>query len=176
MRADDTETQAAPGTGDIMQDLLLRTGRTVKDVYTEHAGTIYRVAYTYMKNRYDAEDAVQEAFLRLIRARPTLADARHERAWLIRTVSNVCRDQLRSKARQHEDLDDHAELAAPEQGDSALLAAVLALPEKYRIVLYLYGVEGYSVREIAALLRRPPNTVKTRLSRAREMLRTEWEV
>ena len=148
-----------------MQALLLRTGRTVKDVYTEHAGTIYRVAYTYMKNRYDAEDAVQEAFLRLIRAR----------AWLIRTVSNVCRDQLRSKSRQHEDLDDHAELAAPEQGDSALLAAVLALPEKYRIVLYLYGVEGYSVREIAALLRRPPNTIKTRLSRAREMLRTEWE-
>ena len=118
---------------------------------------------------------VYGTFLRLIRARPTLADARHERAWLIRTVSNVCRDQLRSKARQHEDLDDHVELAAPEQGDSALLAAVLALPEKYRIVLYLYGVEGYSVREIAALLRRPPNTVKTRLSRAREMLRTEWE-
>ena len=57
-----------------------------------------------------------------------------------------------------------------------VLTALLALPEKYRIVLYLYGVEGYSVREIAALLRRPPNTVKTRLSRAREMLRTEWEV
>ena len=92
---------SAPGTGDNMQDLLLRTGRTVRDVYTEHAGTIYRVAYTYMKNRYDAEDAVQEAFLRLIRARPTLADARHERAWLIRTVSNVCRDLLKTAARRH---------------------------------------------------------------------------
>ncbi len=158
-----------------MQDQLLRTGRTVRDVYTEHAGTIYRVAYTYMKNRYDAEDAVQEAFLRLIRARPVLADGRHEKAWLIRTVSNVCRDMLRAKARQNEPLEDHAELAAPEQGENALLEAVLALPEKYRTVLTLYCVEGYSVREIAALLRRPPNTIKTRLSRAREMLRTEWE-
>jgi RNA polymerase sigma-70 factor (ECF subfamily) len=136
---------------------------------------VYRVAYSYLKNRPDAEDALQETFLRLIRGRVCFTDETHEKAWLVRTVSNVCRDLLKAKARQHEPLDDHAELAAPEQGENALLAAVLALPEKYRIVLYLYGVEGYSVREIAALLRRPPNTIKTRLSRAREMLKTEWE-
>ena len=159
-----------------MQDLLLRTGRPVRDVYTEHAGSVYRVAYTYLKNRYDAEDAVQETFLRLIRAQPQLRDEQHERAWLLRTAVNLCRDQLRAKARRQEDLDEHAELAAPEQTPNALLEAVLALPEKCRAVLFLHCVEGYAVREIAAMLRCPPATIKTRLSRARELLRKEWEV
>ena len=158
-----------------MQDLLPRAGRTIRDVYTEHAGTVYRVAYTYMKNRYDAEDAVQEAFLRLLRTAPRLADAQHERAWLIRTVSNVCRDMLKAKVRQHEALDEHLELAAPEAEGDSLLGAILALPEKYRTVVELHYVEGYAVREIARMLRRPPNTIKTRLSRARELLRQEWE-
>ncbi len=159
-----------------MQDLLLRTGRSVRDVYTEHAGSVYRVAYSYLKNRYDTEDAVQETFLRLIRAEPRLRDAQHERAWLIRTAVNFCRDRLKAKARLHEDLDEHAELAAPESDANTLLEDVLALPEKYREVLVLHCVEGYAVREIAALLRCPQSTIKTRLSRARELLRKEWEV
>ena len=143
-----------------MQDALQRTGRAVKDVYEEHSQTVYRVAYTYMKNRPDAEDALQETFLRLIRGRVVFTDERHEKAWLIRTVSNVCRDMLKAKSRGHEDLDAHEELAA-----------VMALPERYKAAGYLHYYEGYAVREIAEMLRLPPNTIKTRLFRARKALK-----
>ena len=154
-----------------MQDALQRTGRAVKDVYEEHSQTVYRVAYTYMKNRPDAEDALQETFLRLIRGKVVFTDERHEKAWLIRTVSNVCRDMLKARSRGHEDLDAHGELAAPAPEADGLLAAVMALPERYKAAVYLHYYEGYAVREIAEMLRLPPNTIKTRLFRARKALK-----
>ena len=155
-----------------MHDALQRTGRAVRDVYERHAAAVYRVAYSYMKNRYDAEDALQETFLRLLRADVTFVDERHELGWLIRTASNVCRDMLKSKARQHEDLADYPELPAPEREDG-LLAAILELPQKYKAAVYLHYYEGYTVREIAEMLHQPPNTIKTWLSRARRALKKE---
>lgn len=156
-----------------MQQALQRTGRAAGDAYERYSSAVYRVAYTYMKNRYDAEDALQETFLRLIRGKLRFEDERHELGWLILTCSNVCRDMLKSKARQHEALDEHTELAAPEPEDNALLAAVMALPFKYKAVVYLHYYEGWSVEEMARLLRRSPNTIKTWLSRARKALKNE---
>ena len=155
-----------------MPDALQRTGRAVRELYEEYSQTLYRIAFTYMKNRYDAEDALQETFMRLLRAGVSFADKRHELGWLVLTVSNVCRDMLKSKARTHEDIAEHPELPAPER-DDALLSAILALPEKYKAAVYLHYYEGYSVQEIASMLRVPPNTIKTRLSRARKALKNE---
>ena len=154
-----------------MPDALQRTGRAVRELYEEHSQTLYRIAFTYLKNRYDAEDALQETFLRLIRGRVAFVDAQHEKAWLIRTVSNVCRDMLKAKSRHHLDLDAQTQLAAPEPEANALLAAILALPGKYKTAVYLYYYEGYAVSEIADMLRQPPNTVKTWLFRARKTLK-----
>lgn len=156
-----------------MPDALQRTGRAVRDVYEEHSQTLYRIAFTYMKNRYDAEDAVQETFLRLIRGRVVFADSQHEKAWLILSVSNVCRDMLKAKSRRHLDLDEQTQLAAPEPEVSSLMAAILALPDKYKTAVYLHYYEGYAVSEIADMLRQSPNTVKTWLFRARKALKTE---
>ena len=154
-----------------MPDALQRTGRAVRELYEEYSQTLYRIAFTYMKNRYDAEDALQETFLRLIRGRVAFVDAQHEKAWLIRTVSNVCRDMLKAKSRHHLDLDAQTQLAAPEPEANALLAAILALPGKYTTAVYLYYSEGYAVSEIADMLRQSPNTVKTWLFRARKALK-----
>ena len=154
-----------------MPDALQRTGRAVRELYEEYSQTLYRIAFTYMKNRYDAEDALQETFLRLIRGRVAFVDAQHEKAWLIRTVSNVCRDMLKAKSRHHLDLDAQTQLAAPEPEANALLAAILALPGKYKTAVYLYYYEGYAVSEIADMLRQSPNTVKTWLFRARKALK-----
>ena len=79
---------------------------------------------------------------------------------------------LKSRARAHEDIAEHPELPAPEKDDK-LLSAILALPEKYKAAVYLHYYEGYSVQEIASMLRVPPNTIKTRLSRARKALKNE---
>ena len=79
---------------------------------------------------------------------------------------------LKSRARTHEDLEDHPELPAPER-DDAVLSAILALPEKYKAAVYLHYYEGYSGQEIASMLRTSPNTIKTLLSRARKALKNE---
>ena len=149
-------------------------GRSFRDLYIAYAPMLYRIAYTYLKNPCDSEDAMQECFLRLLHHPGAIADPGHEKGWLIRTLTNICRDMLKSRARQHESLEDHGELAAPPPETDALMAAVLRLPDRYKAPLYLYYYEGYSVKEIAILLRLPVNTVKTRLARARNQLKNEW--
>ena len=150
-------------------------GRSARDAYLEYAQMLYRIAYTYMKNPCDSEDALQECFVRYLRRSRGFADAGHEKGWLILTLTNICRDLLKSKARRHEPLEEHGELSLPEPEPDALLDAVFALPNRYKAPLYLYYYEGYSVKEIAGMLRLPVNTIKTRLARARHLLKNEWE-
>ena len=154
-----------------MPDALQRTGRAVRELYEEHSQTLYRIAFTYMKNRYDAEDALQETFLRLIRGNVSFQNGQHEKAWLIRTVTNVCRDMLKAKSRHHLDLDEQTQLASPGPEVNSLMAAILALPGKYKTAVYLHYYEGYAVSEIADMLRQSPNTIKTWLFRARKALK-----
>ena len=158
-----------------MDKSLLRGERSARDVYIEHAQMLYRIAYTYMKNPYDSEDALQECFVRYLRRSGPFADAQHEKGWLILTLINICKDMLKSKARRHERLETHTELQAPAPEVDALLSAVFTLPDRYKAPLYLHYYEGYTVKEIANLLRLPANTVKTRLARARNLLKNEWE-
>ena len=156
-----------------MNDTQQRGERTVMKVYDEHAPMLYRIAFTYLKNQYDSEDALQECFLRYLRSRPSFSDPQHEKAWLIVTVSNICRDMLRSKSRRHESLEEHGDLAVPPPETDDLMAAILRLPNRYKTAIYLYYYEGYSVDEIARMLHKPSNTIKTRLARARKLLKKE---
>lgn len=117
----------------------------------------------------DAEDAVQEVFLRLIAARPHFRDEGHEKAWLIRTTIHRANDMYRAAARNNLPL-EAAELSAPEESPQ-LLSAVRTLPEKYSAVIHLFYYEGYSIKEISQILRLPVSTVGTRLSRGRERLK-----
>ena len=157
-----------------MADPSARPGRTARDVYLEHAQTLYRIAVSYMRNAPDSEDALQECFVRYLRRGALFADPGHEKGWLILTIINICRDMLKSRARGHDCLEDHPELAAPPAETDDLLSAVFALPDRYKAPLYLYYYDGYTVKEIAEMLRLPVNTVKTRLARAKKQLKLEW--
>ena len=158
-------------------DASQRTGQELAELYHRHVDTVWRVCYSFMKNRADTEDMVQEAFLRAYFWDKPFRSEEHEKAWLIVTASNLCKDALKRAWRRDEPLEDHLELAAPAQ-DSPVLEAVLALPERYKAAVYLYYYEGYSVKEIASLLGRSQATVRTRLARARkqlkQMLGGEW--
>ena len=156
-----------------MNSSLHRAGRSFQELYRRQFGTVYRVAYTYMKNPHDSEDAAQETFLRLMQRRELFKNESHEKAWLIVTVSNVCKDLLRKKYRFDADLDTCSGIAAAPHEADALLEAVLALPDRYKTPVYMYYYEGYSVKETAKLLRQSPETVKTWLRRARKMLREQ---
>ena len=141
-------------------------------MYMEHCQTVYRVAFTYMKNSYDAEDAVQETFARLIRSGERFRSREKEKAWLIVTVSNVCKDMLRRHYRSDRALEDYQYLAAPPHEIDETMEAILRLPEKYKTVVYLFYYESYTAREIARMLGEKPNTVSSRISRARSLLKT----
>ena len=155
-----------------MSDSLQRANKEIAEIYERHRMTVYRVCYAYMKNRMDTEDVVQETFFRLIRNNPVLKSAEHEKAWLIRTASNVCKDELKRRRRTEESLDDHPELQMPDmQPHADVLRAVTELPDKYKTVIYLYYYEGYDSAEIAAMLRLPKSTVRNRLHDARKLLK-----
>ena len=115
-------------------------------------------------------------FLRLLEKPRSFDSPAHERAWILRTAINVCKDQLKSHWRRTSvPLEAAAAVPAPQAEEGSLLAAVTLLPPKYRTVLYLYYYEGYSAREIAQLMGQTPAAVATQLSRGRAKLRARLE-
>lgn len=139
---------------------------------------VLRAAFGMVKNRQDAEDIAQEVFLTLVRKCPSFENLEHQKAWLLRATINRCKSHLTSAwIRHRSDLDDTlpSDFTAEE---NIVLDAVSALPLKYRQVVYLHYIEGYTAAEIGKLLGINPNTVLSQLSRARgrlkEMLKGEF--
>jgi len=149
----------------------------------QYAGALYRVAYSVLRNSTDAEDAVQEAFLRVLRHRDTLDEVRDHRVWLIRIVWNIVLDRKR-RAKTRPETDDVSELARvlPSKGLSAeelaaaaehhahVLKCVEQLPAKEREVLLLSAFEELTSVEIAAVLDITESSVRSRLFRARNLM------
>ena len=137
-----------------------------------YADLILRLAYTYLNHTQDAQDICQTVFLKLLEKAPAFASPAHEKAWIIRTTANACKDSLRAAHRRNVGLEAAATTPAPAAPDSDVLDAVMALPRKYREAVYLHYYEGYSVREIASLLGQSESAVSAHLSRGRKSLRT----
>ena len=145
------------------------------DLVEEYQTMLYRIAFSNMKNRADAEDVVQEAFLRYMKDEKPILNREHEKAWLIRTTIHICMDILKSSwHRRTVALDESltAETRSvwlPYQiKDDRTLEAVLQLPVHYRNPIYLFYYEDYSIQEIAGVLNEKEGTIKTRLRRGRE--------
>lgn len=141
----------------------------------EYQAMLYRIAFSNVGNRTDAEDAVQEAFLRYMKNEKPILNKEHEKAWLIRTTIHICIDILKSSWRQKTvSLDESFAVPAgdiylPYQiKDDQTLEAVLKLPVHYRNPIYLFYYEDYSIHEIAGALNEKEATIKTRLRRGRE--------
>ena len=151
---------------------LLRTNKAFLDIYNRHADTVYRVCFSFMKNKPEAEDMTQETFLRLLSAGKEFENERHEKAWLIVTASNLCKDTLKKWWRKHENLEDYQDIPTVRSRERSVYEAVLMLKKEYKTVVYLYYYEGYSTAEIASYCHCSESTVRSRLSRARKQLRT----
>lgn len=141
----------------------------------EYGNSLYRLCTVMLKNREDAQDAVQECFLRYITKAPDFTDYEHEKAWLIRVATNICKDMLRF--RKHESfisLDEIRNLSSGEN-NAQILGLLVSLEEKYRIIIHLHYVEGYSTDEISAMLGISSANARKRLQRGRDMLRELYE-
>ena len=141
-----------------------------------YSDLILRLSYTYLKSTDDAQDICQTVFLKLWEKAPAFVSPDHERAWIIRTTANTCKDLLKSHWRKTTaPLEAAAAVPAPQPEEGSLLAAVNLLPPQYRAVIYLHYYEGYAAKEIARLLGANPATISTRLRRGRAQLKTLLE-
>lgn len=149
-----------------------------------YADTILRVSYTYLHSTQDAEDICQDVLLKALNRAERFESAEHERAWIIRVAINAAKDLLRRQSgRATVALDDIAELVAParatehelEARSESVLERVMALPLEYREAIYLHYYEGYSIKQIAAIVHASESAVATRLSRGRSKLRPALE-
>ncbi len=142
-------------------------------LFAMYGDMVYRLALVRTKSTADAEDVVQEVFLRCLKHNPVFESAEHQKAWLIKVTINCSKSLLGNAFRRHSVPEDAmGELKSEDETpDSTVYDAVLKLPDKYRTAIHLYYYEDYSVKEIAALMHTTESTVKSWLHRARGMLK-----
>ena len=147
---------------------------TVEDAFQKYGDRVFSAAFSICRNREDADDVVQDTFLRYHIKNLQYMDETHLKAWLLRVAINRAKDIAAAFWRRNrvswEAYMEELEFTKPE--DRSLFRAVMALPEKYRLVLHLYYYEECSIREIASLLHTGEGTIKSRLSRGRTLLKT----
>ena len=158
--------------------------REYEKIVTKYMDTVYRIAISHTKDAQDADDVVQQTFVKLLTRHVNFTDEEHTKRWLIRVCINECNSLFSSFWRKNVNFFDNNsqeenvttesyEPSFTQQEDSDLYEAVKMLPTKCRIVIYLFYYEGYSTKEIADIIKVREATVRTRLVRARKLLKEE---
>ena len=155
----------------------MRSEYEMERAVASYSDMVRRICFLHLKNRHDTEDVFQNVFLKYLLYEGHFADYEHEKAWMIRTAMNLAKDLLKSK--WHKTTVGIEEAVSEEKGYFQIpgmetddtLWVLLELPQKYKECLYLFYYEDFSVREIAGVLEKSENTVKTNLRRGRELLK-----
>ena len=160
-----------------MANPLLRTDKEIAELYERHKDMIYRICFAYMKNVADTEDIIQDTFCKLINSGIFFESTEHEKAWLIRVATNLCKNNLRHWWRKRENLEEHGRLQSTKTPEiDETFSLVMSLPSKYKAVVYLYYYEGYDSVEISEILQKPQSTIRYYLSNARKLLRDKLTI
>lgn len=155
--------------------------QTLEELVERYQNNLFAVTFNVCKNAQDAEDVVQDTFLRYYTMKKEFDSEQHIRAWLIRVAINKAKNCNRTFWRRNKcSLEEYMEALTFETPESEnLFETVMKLPEKYRIVIHLFYYEDYTVHEIAEILNLSESNVKVRLSRGRallkEVLKEEWD-
>ncbi len=142
----------------------------MEECVRRYADMVYRLAYSYVKNRADAEDVFQETFLRLVRKNPRFESEEHCKAWLLHVTANCAKNHLHSAWNRHTQPLEEWNAAQLSPEELHLEEALSQLTPDYRAVIHLHYFEGYKTEEIARILGCRPSTIRSRLKRARERL------
>lgn len=143
--------------------------------YQQYKVMLFRISYSYLGNKHDCEDILQEAFIKLCYHAPDFKSKEDEKRWIIRVTINLCKNHLRSYWYRHKTDLDEAEQCIVDPEYNTILQDILRLPEKYKTVIQLYYFSGYKIPEIADFLHISEGAVKMRLKRGRELLKIELE-
>ena len=146
----------------------------MEEIISRNENHMFRTALAIIGSRADAEDIVQDAFIKLFEKQPQFESVTHETAWLIRVTVNMSKNHLRSGWwKKTVPLLESYPAENNDQRDT--MQAVLSLPAKYRIVIHLFYYEGYSTKEIAGITEQKESTVREQLTRARRLLKSLLE-
>lgn len=152
-----------------MENKQLCTAMELEEVIHEFGDMVYRLAYSYCRNKSDADDIFQEVFLKYMKKASAFESDDHQKAWLIRVTINCTKSELTSFWKRNV-VEMKGEITFTDPDDLCLAEMLQQLPQKYRVVIHLYYYEGYSTDEISELLGKKPSTIRTQLTRARERL------
>lgn len=155
----------------------MRSDMEVNQALDRHGDMVRRLCMLHLKNYADTEDIFQTVFLKYALSGAAFESPEHERAWFVRVTVNACKDLLKSFFRKNTVSLEELMEAPQEMEDShrEVLEAVLSLPEKYRVPIYLHYYEGYTAAEIGRLLKKNVNTVYTLINRGKSMLKEMLE-
>lgn len=155
---------------------------SIRESIERYSDMVYRLAFSMMKNKYDADDIHQEVFIQYISHYPKLGNETHKKAWLIRVTINMCKNWWKSawQRKMCQMLEGHD---AATQDESILqweqrypvMEQVQKLPQKYRVIIHLFYYEEMSLKEIAEILKLKESNVRARLTRARQKLKNLLE-
>ena len=152
-------------------DTMVRAVLTPEQAVEVYGALVLRTAFGLVKNMADAEDIAQEVFLNLVKTEPSFESAEHQKAWLLRCTINRCKSHFRSVWQRRTDPLDETLPSPFTPEENTVLDAVAGLPLKYRQVIQLHDIEGYSTAEIAEILQIKQNTVLSQLARGRAILK-----
>lgn len=155
-----------------MLDDNICANESIEEILNRYSRMVYRIAFSRTKSKYDADDILQEVFLKYIKYNVNYANEEHRKAWLIKTTINTSKTLLTSAwFRKTVAMPDNPDTLLVEMEEkSDVYYAVLKLPVKYRTVIHLFYYEDLSIREISLLLDLKESTVKSHLHRARKQL------
>jgi len=151
------------------------TEELVVEKYNKYKNMLFNIAYSYLGNKDDCEDILQEAFIKLCYHAPDFETDENEKRWIIRITINLCKNHVKNywnkKKASIEDLDDYFY----QEDEKKIMLDVINLPAKYKACILLYYIAGYKISEIADILNISESAVKMRLKRGRDLLKIEME-
>ncbi len=149
--------------------------RHIEYAVEKYSKMLFRISYGMLMNEHDAEDALQETFIRYMTKAPLFRDSEHEKAWLIKVVTNVSKNMLRFRTYQASNSILQLSSVGVDEADRDIFEIIMNLPAKYKTVLDLYYIEGYKANEIANIIGISPVAVRKRLQYGRTLLKDEME-
>lgn len=152
-----------------------KTENYIKNLIDTHSAMLFRICYCILCSKDDAEDALQDTFLKYLTKAPEFESEEKEKAWLVKVAANTSKNMLMFKIRRSfVPLEETGEIGI-EDKDMQTLEIIMSLPSKYKLVMTLYYVEGYRVKEISEIVGASEEAVRKRLQKGRELLRKEFE-
>ena len=152
-----------------------RTEENIEEIVNKYSSLIFRISYCILCNPDDAEDVVQETFLKYITKAPEFNSEEHRKAWLIKVSANISKNMLMFRLKRESVSIYDVQNVGISENDYETFELIMSLPSKHKIVMTLYYVEGYKSKEIAEIIGISEEAVRKRLQKGRELLKIEFE-